>query len=108
MTITIETIVPFELDDFINYDSDTAIELAFDAWLDSPDGRRWDRSDFTNSDACEDARFHFEAWFEEWVIDLPDPEELHAHGLSDYRWMRLAEQGTEFFELVYDHLHGLR
>jgi len=82
------------------------IEAAFETWCREPRTGCWDVSDFTNSDACENARFHFEAWFEDWVLDSPDPFGIHQDGFSDEVWVRLHRLGTEFYEEVYDAIHN--
>ena len=89
------------LQDFLNLDGDARVDAAFDAWLDDIDCGRWDLSDFKSSCACEEARFHFETWFEVWVSELPDPDEREV---LEKDWKALDEQGTGFYEACYDSM----
>ena len=76
-------------------DEERIVDFVFDAWLDSDDCGRWTAYDVRDQDE-EDDRYdracsHFAQWFEDYLVEMDDPEERYAD-----------ERGADFFFAVID------
>lgn len=90
-----------------NMDGGDIIELAYDAWLNSDDCAHWcldDIRDRCDEDVRSDlAADHFRYWFmDEWLVELPDPDEVYADGFDEYQERRLSTLADEFVYAVFD------
>jgi hypothetical protein len=97
----------YTLHTLLRMSGEDIVELAYDAWLNSDDCAHWDIEDIT--DRCSEdiksdlAQDHFRYWFlDEWLHEVPDPEELYADGFTDYEERRLSGLADEFTFAVFD------
>jgi hypothetical protein len=98
------------LGQLLQMDDDALVDHVLDAWNASADAGRWDISDVRptsdEDDRYDCARLHFGDWFEDFVLNAPDPLDIYAEGLPFPVCVRIAVLSEAFFYAVVGALEA--